>query len=50
MDQIQGGVYTIASELVDDMNALNIGVLDIQDFMKKYGHLRLAHMYLIPKI
>ena len=40
MDQIQGGVYTIASELVDDMNALNIGVLDIQDFMKKYGHLR----------
>ncbi len=40
INQIQAGVYTIASELVDDMHSLNSKKITIDNFMKKYGHLR----------
>jgi len=40
IDKILSNVHTVASELVDDMSALHLGVLSIQDFMMRYGHLR----------
>lgn len=40
VNQIQSSVHTIASELVDDMACLDNDKISIQDFMKKYGHLR----------
>ena len=38
--EIQSGVHTVASELVDDMRSLNLGRMSNSDFMEKYGHLR----------
>jgi len=40
INQIQAGVHTVASELVDDMCSLQVGELTDSDFMDKYGHLR----------
>ena len=38
--QIQANVKTVASELVDDMDSLQIGNISNHEFMSKYGHLR----------
>jgi glutamine kinase len=40
VDQIQGSVRTVASDLVDDMNYFQKGTLSNADFMARYGHLR----------
>jgi phosphohistidine swiveling domain-containing protein len=38
--QFQTGIRTVASELVDDMHLLQVGKLERNEFMVKYGHLR----------
>ena len=40
VDQIQGSVQTVASELVDDILSLQNGTISYSKFMKIYGHLR----------
>lgn len=40
MRQIQSGIRTVASELVDDMRRLQLNEIDLGDFMVRYGHLR----------
>jgi glutamine kinase len=51
VNKIQASVRTVASELVDDMQLLQLGTLSRSDFMAKYGHLRpgtydiLTHRY-----
>jgi len=40
INEIQSGVHTVASELVDDMHSLHLGRISNSDFMGKYGHLR----------
>jgi glutamine kinase len=40
VDQIQGSVRTVASDLITDMRSLQAGELKEKEFMKKYGHLR----------
>jgi phosphohistidine swiveling domain-containing protein len=40
VNQIQASVHTIASELVNDMHSLQVGILSNGNFIKKYGHLR----------
>ena len=35
-----GSINTIASELVEDINSLQIEKLSVKDFLNKYGHLR----------
>lgn len=37
---IQSGVRTVASELVNDMHRLQLGILSRTEFMGRYGHLR----------
>jgi len=38
--QIQTSIRTIASDLVNDMERLQLNEMDRDDFMKRYGHLR----------
>lgn len=38
--RLQGGVRTVAGELLDEMHALQRGELSRADFMQTYGHLR----------
>lgn len=38
--RLQAGVRTVAGDLVDDMHALQKGVLSREAFMVRYGHLR----------
>lgn len=51
VNNMQAGVRTVASELVDDMRQLQSGKLSRNDFMLRYGHLRpgtydiLSHRY-----
>ena len=40
VNQIQADIRTIASDLVDDIDQLQLGELDRDAFMEKYGHLR----------
>ena len=40
VSHFQAGVRTVASDLVDDMRRLQIGVLTCEAFMQRYGHLR----------
>lgn len=40
IQQIQSGIRTVASDLVDDMLKLQKGSLERKTFMEKYGHLR----------
>jgi glutamine kinase len=40
VNQIQASVHTVASELVNDMSALQLGALSTTNFMTRYGHLR----------
>ena len=40
VNQIQASVYTVASELVDDMRSLQCGELNDASFLEKFGHLR----------
>tara|TARA_Y100000389_G_scaffold201899_1_gene245727 strand:+ start:191 stop:2548 length:2358 start_codon:yes stop_codon:yes gene_type:complete len=40
VNQILGSIQTVASELVDDMYLLQVNKLSINDFLKKFGHLR----------
>lgn len=37
---IQSGFRTVASDLVDDMRAMQLGEISRSEFMTKYGHLR----------
>lgn len=38
--RLQGGVRTVASELLDDIHTLQNGALTRAEFMQRYGHLR----------
>lgn len=40
IEQIQSGIRTVASDLVDDMRLLQLGELEKEEFMARYGHLR----------
>jgi phosphohistidine swiveling domain-containing protein len=40
VQDIQSGVHTVASALVDDMRRLQSGAMSHPDFMAEYGHLR----------
>jgi phosphohistidine swiveling domain-containing protein len=40
MDQFQEAIQTVASNLVDDMHALQLGELTNTQFISRYGHLR----------
>ncbi len=40
INQLMGSINTIASELVEDINSLQIEKLSVKDFLNKYGHLR----------
>jgi len=40
IQDLQAGVQTVASTLVDDMRKLQLGSLSRAEFMAKYGHLR----------
>ena len=40
VNQLLGGIHTVASELVDDIYSLQMDKLSIKDFLKKFGHLR----------
>jgi len=40
MSQFQESIQTVASNLIDDMHALQLGELTNTKFMRRYGHLR----------
>lgn len=40
MHHIQTGIRTVASDLVDDMRRLQLGEIEREMFMNRYGHLR----------
>jgi glutamine kinase len=40
IEKLQSGIRTIASEIVDDMQRLQLGELEQEEFMSRYGHLR----------
>jgi len=40
VNQFQGTIQTVASDLVDDMYSLQLGKLTNTEFMSQYGHLR----------
>ena len=40
INSIQSGIHTVASDLVNDMQLLQLGKISINDFMNCYGHLR----------
>ena len=40
VDQIMGGIRTVAGDLLNDVDCYRMGTITHSDFMKKYGHLR----------
>lgn len=40
VDRLQGGVRTVAGELLEELHSMQLGELSLADFMKRYGHLR----------